>query len=638
MPATPAITPVKEIRLTAAVLALATLAAYSGTFSLPFIFDDVPAITQNAQIRDLSAWRAVLLPGAMHGAGVAGRPMINLSLALNHAISGERVWSYHLFNLLIHIASAITLFGLLRRTFQSPVLAARTGSAAVPLAGAAALIWALHPLLTESVTSVIQRTETVMGFFYLFTLYAFARSVESPAPLRWRVLAWIACLLGMASKEVMVSAPLLVLLYDRTFVAGTWAEACRRRWKFHLALAATWIPLLFLVLRSESRGGTAGFGHGVAWWEYALTQCRAIVLYLRLSLWPHPLVLDYGTDVVRGLGEVWPQILLLLALVAGTAMALWRRPVLGFAGAWFLAILAPSSSVVPLVTQTMAEHRMYLPLAAVVALGVGALHAALGRRCLALFLALAVPLGAATWVRNRDYRTPETIWQDTLAKRPGNERAYYSLAMIADDGGRTAEAVGYYETAVKLKPDYANAHSNLAHDLVLVGRTDEAIAHYREAGRLQPELADSHIHLGALYARLGRWDDARREYELVLRRLPKSGEDHFNLAQVDFQSDHLPEAIEHYQRAVELKPDFAEGHYRLGNAQMKAEQWEKAAAAYREAVRLNPQYYEAQINLGGVLLLLHRVDEAIAAYEQALRLRPGDALAQANLERARAGR
>ncbi len=632
----PATTPVRKIRLAAAVIVLAALAAYGRTFSAPFIFDDIPAITQNPQIRHLADLGEVLRPTRLNGSGAAGRPLVNLSLAINYAISGERVWSYHALNLLIHLGAGLALFGVLRRTFRQPVLATRFGDSSLPLALGGALLWTLHPLQTESVTCVVQRTESQMGWFYLLTLYAFIRSTESRMPGRWQVLSWTACALGMVTKEVMVSAPLVVLLYDRTFVAGSFREAWRQRAKQHLALAATWSLLAAVVLRSEGRGGTVGFGHGVAGWEYLLTQCRAIAFYLRLSLWPHPLVLDYGTAVVRTPLAVLPQGLLLLALGAGTVFALWRRPVIGFIGAWFFLILVPSSSVVPLVTQTIAEHRMYLPLAAVVVLIVGVVHALAGRRSLVVLAALAVVLGLTTYRRNGDYLSAEGIWRDTIAKQPSNERAHYGLAMICDEQGRLPEAIASYESALRLKPDYVNAHSNLAHDLVLAGRPDEAIVHYQEAGRLEPGIADSHIHLGVLHVRLGHWEEAIREYDIVLRLLPQSAEDHFNIAQALLEAGRLPEAIRQYELSVQFKPDSAPTHFRLGNARLRAQQLEGAVAAYREAVRLDPAFYEAQVNLGGALLLLNRAAEAVAVYEQVLRLRPGDTLALANLERAKA--
>ena len=221
-----------------------------------------------------------------------------------------------------------------------------------------------------------------MGLFYLLTLYAAIRAMESPRALGWQLVAFVACLAGMASKEVMVSAPLMVLLYDRTFVAGTFRAAWqRRRWSY-VCLAATWIVLAWLVvgMGHGDRGGAGGFTSKLSWWSYLLTQAEGIVRYLKLCLWPHPLVLDYGTYVARNPAVIVPCFSFLAILVVATVAALRRWPVWGFVGVWFFAILAPSSSVLPLATQTLAEHRMYLPLAAVTTLAAAGLHLLLGRR------------------------------------------------------------------------------------------------------------------------------------------------------------------------------------------------------------------------------------------------------------------
>ena len=164
----------------------------------------------------------------------------------------------------------------------------------------------------------------------------------------------------------MASAPLMVLLYDRTFLAGSFREALRRRWGLYVGLAATWLLLAVLVIGSAGRGGSAGFGLEISPWEYALTQCGAIPHYLRLCFWPTGLCLDYGDSVVQSLWAVLPQAIGVVALVALTVVGVVALAGGGLLGAFFLAVLAPTSSIVPVATQTVAEHRMYLPLAAVV--------------------------------------------------------------------------------------------------------------------------------------------------------------------------------------------------------------------------------------------------------------------------------
>jgi hypothetical protein len=244
----------------------------------------------------------------------------------------------------------------------------------------AALLWTLHPLQTEAVTYISQRAESLMGLFYLLTLYGFIRSVTAESRNCWLILSVAACFGGMATKQVMVTAPVLVLLYDRAFISGSFRSAlANRRW-YYASLAATWLWLGFLMHRSVSRGGRRGFQEEVGWPTYALTELRVVTDYLKLAFWPHPLVFDYGTEILATDPlAVAPYALILAAILVGVVIAWRRSPMAGFLGAWFFLILAPTSTVVPIAEQPMAESRMYLPLAAVVVL-VTLLGYALGRR------------------------------------------------------------------------------------------------------------------------------------------------------------------------------------------------------------------------------------------------------------------
>jgi hypothetical protein len=170
-----------------AFLAAATIAAYSRTLSVPLLLDDDFSISNNPSIQHLVT---AFWPPAK--ATVSGRPVLNFSLAINYAVSGTAVWSYHAANLAIHILASFALFGILRRT-----LAARKARAFSMVALSASLLWALHPLLTESVTYIVQRAESLMGLFYLLTLYCFIRGTEASGsrtpplvpPFRGRLLS-----------------------------------------------------------------------------------------------------------------------------------------------------------------------------------------------------------------------------------------------------------------------------------------------------------------------------------------------------------------------------------------------------------------------------------------------------------------
>jgi tetratricopeptide (TPR) repeat protein len=688
--------------LAVACLVVGVTLAYWNSLEAPFLFDDTGAVLHNPTIRRLASLTALNPPS--DGSTTTGRPVANFSFAINYAISGENNWSYHALNVAIHALAALTLMGIVRRALSGSFLRSRFGAAAPWLAFLTALLWALHPLQTESVVCIAQRTESLCGLFYLLTLYTFIRGTEhdtdqaadlttktprhevgrrprrlflvplwlcgsEPGALFWNAISVLSCLLGMGTKEVMVTAPLVVLLYDRTFVAGSFSSGWRQRRNHYLALAGTWLLLGWLVLRSGgARGVAAGFGRGVSWWTYLLTQCEAIILYLKLSVWPHPLVLDYGTAVVHSVADVWWQGLVVIGLMAGTLWALVRKPVLGFAGAWFFLILAPSSSVIPLVTQTMAEHRMYLPLAPVVGLLVLAGYRWFGSRAVWPLVGAVVGLGLVTIARNHDYRDVVAIWTDNVAKNPQVARGHNNLAWALQqqgktaqanahfaravalepgyvtarynwgvallDQGRVAEAIAQFEAAVALAPDHADAYVNLGNALMQVQRAVEAIPQYETALRLRPA-ADAHYDLGVALAEVGRTEDAAGHFRAALQMNPALPEANYQLARLAERAGQPAAAESQYLATLRLAPDHDPAHARLGLLLARAGRLPAATEHLRAAVRLKPGDAEARVNLGNVLLLQGQTREAIACYEEAVRLRPDDARIRENLQMAR---
>ena len=660
------------VPLAAAVIAGAALAAYRNSLGGPFVLDDVRSIVDNPTIRHLWPLSDPLHP-PQGDLTVNGRPLLNLSFAANYALGGLAVRGYHLLNLAIHVLAGLTLFGIARRT--------------LPLPGAFALglLWTVHPLQTESVTYVVQRAESLMGLWCLLTLYCFIRGAEresgGPVPFfdGWFALSFLACLAGMATKEAMAPAPLLVLLYDRTFVSGSFAGAWARHRRVFLALGGTWILLALLMAGSGgSRGHSVGFGLGISVSDHVLTQIRAIAIYLRLALWPRPLIFDYGTAIVTRWDVLLPAALLLAGLAAGTAWALVRRPAWGFLGTWFLAILAPSC-LLPVTTQPIAEHRMYLPLAAVLAAGVVALQAAIGRAIrrpaagafafLALAAAGAAAGGVLTARRNQVYRSAVALWSDNLAKRPASPRAHRNLGTVLLAGGRPAdalaeftaalradpadvealknegsaldelgrppEAIAAYAEAIRLKPDYAEARSDLGLVLLRQGRPREAVDQFTLALRIKPRQAVAHFALGNLLARSGHVPEAIVHFQAALADRADNPEAHNNLANALMRTGHAAEALPHYEEAVRLRPAYADAHYNFGNALAQSGRLPEALAQYTAALQADPRFAEAENNLGNVLLQLGRTSEAPPHFEAALRLDPGLAEARATLARLR---
>ncbi len=318
----------------------AGLWAYRNSFQGPFFFDDAPSIPENPHIRHL--WPLPEALAAPPYSTVDGRPTVCLTLALNYAWGGLNVSGYHAFNLTVHLLSALVLFGIVWRTLDSEKLRGRFHGAPVWLAAAIALIWELHPLQTESVTYIVQRTESLMGLFLLLTLYCTMRGARSPRPRPWYLAAVIFCALGMGSKEVMVAAPLIVLLYDRVFLTLSFRELWQRRAGLYIGLAATWILLAVLVWRTPH--SATGFGlKDLTAWDYLKTEASVILYYLRLCFWPRPLVVDYSDwPIASSLTNALVPGVVVVGLLSATVWALRNRPWVGFLGAWFFLLLGPT--------------------------------------------------------------------------------------------------------------------------------------------------------------------------------------------------------------------------------------------------------------------------------------------------------
>ena len=448
-------------------------------------------------------------------------------------MSGLQFWSYHLFNFAIHIISALALYGIARRTFLTQRLRPRFERDAVPLAFVIALLWAIHPLQTASVTYVVQRCESMMGMFFLLTLYCVIRSTRSFDPGKWNVRAIVFCALGMGTKQVMIAAPIMILIDDRTFICGSIAGAIQARGRLYAGLLATCAILATSMLDKPPQGVSAGFTFaGVTPYHYALTQCAVIPHYLGLALWPQTLCLDYAWPFAQSVREVLPGMVLIGVLLLATLVAVLRNSPWGFVGAWFFVILAPSSSIMP-IQDSAFEHRMYLSLASVVVVVVIALHAlarALAAKGLhprrvrafagVAMLAITLALGVRTVLRNFDYGNLELIWRQVLALYPDSQRANNNLGNALAGEAKHAEAVVAFEKCVRLNPDYTDAHFNLGVELNNVDRREEAVAHYKRALELNPSYLNAHAFMADILMQLDRVDEAVQHFEAEFKRDP----------------------------------------------------------------------------------------------------------------------
>ena len=663
----------------AAIITAAGIVAYGNSLRGEFMFDDEEWITKNLSIRHLWPLGDVLFPSA-DAERVGGRPVVSLTLALNYRFGELNVWGYHALNVAIHILAALALFGVVRRTLRlsrqsvawaSTHAAQRTADSrgleltrppisdlrpptSDLLALAVALVWLVHPLQTEAVSYVIQRAESLVGLFYLLTLYAVIRGATTSAdhlPSRrgWYCVAIVFCLLGMATKEVMATAPVVILLYDAIFLSGSFRRALAARWGLYLAMAATWSVLVWVLVSTSFHAETTGFSvPRFTPWTYFLTEPEVLINYLRLAIWPDSLCFAYDLEPATTPERIVGPGMAIIGLLGLTGWSLIKQPRLGFLGAAFFLILAPTSTFVPILDAAF-EHRMYLPLAPLVSLVViggyslwqcFAMQSEATKPTHRALLAAGPPtvllaaIAGLTWTtiqRNRDYESEFKIWQDTVDKRPENSRAHFNLARALAARGRHSDAIAEYRLAIETKPDRAEAYQNWGGELALQGKLDEAIPLFKKAIEVRPNYAEAHFNLALALTSSGQIDAAIRHYQDALKSKPDYPEAHSNLGHLLTLEGKLAAAAAELQEAIRLQPDLAQAHSNLAGVLTQQRKPEQAAVHARRALEIDPRSADAHYNLGGALALQGKIDAAIAEYERALAIEPKSATVHSDL-------
>lgn len=351
------------------LIAILTLIVYSNTFHASFHFDDTPQIVENYQIRNLDNLLDILK-------GQRGLAMA--TFAINYAIGGLNVMGYHIVNLAIHIMNGImvyflvfiTLHGVLGTDLKSVPKAKR-------IAIYTALLFAVHPIQTQAVTYIVQRMEILASMFMLIALLLFIKAVKT-SMITMRVFLYgtiaVSYMLGFYSKEIAITLPALVFLYDYCFLAEGDFKKIMARMPLYFVLLAM---LAFFTTRTltglqETPGEStsAGFGvQSITSNEYLFTQFNVLWTYLRLLILPINQNLDYDYPVAKSIFE-FPTFLsfvgILLILVSAfylltpyaSRFTHYGR-LIAFFILWFFIILSPTSSFIPII-DVIFEHRLYL--------------------------------------------------------------------------------------------------------------------------------------------------------------------------------------------------------------------------------------------------------------------------------------
>jgi len=516
------------------LLLAAGVLLYAGALSHPFHYDDLHSIKYNPHIRSLAN-----LPDfftnphtfSSQSAGFMFRPVLLISYALNYAIGGQAVAGYRCVNLLLHIACAGLCFQLILAMTGQRVVAASMGVA-----------FLVHPAHAEVVHYISARSDVVSAALYLLAVLLLLQ-VQRAA----RVGGHLAYALGLLTKSVAITAPVLVVAWeclgDRS---RSIADLARRHYGW-LALAAVYVAILFLNGFLASAASKTPRGLGDHWW----TQLKALAYYPLVFAMPTHLSVDHAFRV-SSLGHGAAAILAGAALVSATAAILFlRQRILTLGWLWYLVALMPAS-LVPL-NILVSERRAYLASGGLLLIGSWAwaqLFARLPRGALALGTVCVVCFSVLVLGRNPVWSSEITLWEDAAAKAPQSARAQLNLALACKRDGDTSTGLRHLQQGLALRPNYADAWVLLGDLHDERGDARAALDAYQVAISHNPGQAGVYHNLGNIHMRTGEPETAARYYAEAVRRNPYFAEARNNLGQAYEDLGDIGRAIGEYKRAV----------------------------------------------------------------------------------------
>ncbi len=622
----------KAVAAAALVVLLAIGAVYGNALQGRFVFDDHTLVLTQGNLREPAAFPSIFWSKKFDR--VKYRPLRTASYWLDYRLFGLDPRGYHLSNLLLHAAASLAAFLVALRLlpFRAALLAA--------------LLFAVHPIQTESVTYISGRRDLLSGLFVLLGFYAFLR-YRDDGGRRWLGAAGLAYLLGLLSKEMAVTLPLLFLAYDavrgadqRGFLRSA-VTALRRDWWLYLTPALAGLAFgVYTVTVTHASRQTEYYGGGLG--MTVLTAARIIVHYLKLLLFPATLNADYSYNAFPVTSSwtdprAWLALVVLTLLAAGLIRLLPSRPVAALGGLWFFVTLLPVSQLIPH-HELMAEHYLYIPSFGLF-LAAGAMLVTLmekGRQAAAVtgacLLALLL-LGARTVVRNRDWKDDLTLWTKTVSTAPGAARARDNLGRAYLRRALNEQAEKELAEAVRIKPEEPRYHDNLGLAYLRLGKLAEAEAQLREALRGSPRLVSGRMNLGLTLFDQRRFEEAEAEFREALRIRPTVAMAWDYLGRIRMQAGRPDEAETLFRTALQHEPNNPELLWRLATIQFEQGRFGEAEERLRRALTLAPAHPRVRMLLAQTHLKTGRDREALAETEEALRLDPDSKEAQALLRR-----
>lgn len=610
------------------ILAVLALLAFSGTLSVPMLYDDDHAVVNNESTKNLE-----LYPQAFNPDNLLNRPVLQFTFALNRELGGLDVFGYHLVNLTLHIGVGLVFYCLLFDLLSLVPKESRQEWHRVPFWAAA--IHLLHPLAVEPVAYISSRSSLLAALFFLLGLICLVRFYQRTSDTGIGGLELLAGFglffyLGCGSKAIVVTLPVIAVLFLALSRPGRFSKD--HGTEAILIISPTLLYLFWRITKLGTMTSLPGdlASASISRTLYALTQVKAFISFYLLKFFL-PVNQNFEPDVrlVSGISD--PGIWMALAAMLVFGFFIYKKTprLLWLGGAWSVITLLPTSSFIPL-KQIVVEHRFYLPGLGMCLLLAGLIHLAVRRSVLRDTVFGVVLLLSFLLVQNRsqDFKSDVTLWEDTALKSPGKPLVHNNLATTYLGVKRYADAERSLRTTLRLDPRHPQARINLGVMYAKQGQLDKAVDEFM--GLINQGSSDPVVlyNAGLALKNMDRPQEALPLLEKATERAPSNGDYFFTLGQVHQVLKKNDAALMAYRRSMKLKPGNAMVHLNMGTVFWAQGHFFFADNEFQRAFELAPESTVVLSNLVSSNMLFKNYEQAVHYLDLWLALEPGSSLAQ----------
>ncbi|MBI2470488.1 MAG: tetratricopeptide repeat protein [Planctomycetes bacterium] len=655
------------------IIVVVSVLIYLYTLGNNFAYDDKFTITNNYLIRSWHKIPAIFTNDYFTASGeLSYRPVVTLSYFIDYFFWRLNPSGYHLTNLFLHSLNSVLLFLLISRLWSGirdkpdretwsfspknpdvcwPVI--QTAQTAVPFI--ASLIFCTCPILAEAVNAISYREDIMAATFY-FAAFLFYLKTSQRRSVVWYAISLVCYFLGLFSKEMAITFPILIGLYDILRHGKTFFTFKRIRYYIgYILITVFYVALRFVFLHNPTESYIP-YPQNSLWINF-LTMSKVIASYIKLLFFPVHLNADYVVPHASSPLELSfiLSFLLIVSVIVVTYRLFFYSKTLFFSILWFFVTLLPVLNIIP-IENIMAERYLYIPLVGFCILG-GQLLSLIPKSgsksgiltsCSFPLIIVIILIGFSwqTCNRSKIWFDELSLWSTTVVDSPQSSRAHNNLGVLFKKMGFVDAAMKEYNTAIQIRPDYSEAHGNLAnvymdkglsildkrvlsktHDNLAKAYADEghlknAIAEYKKSIQISPFNETAHFNLGVTYGKMGLTNDAEIEYKNVIQLNDNNPHAHNNLGNIYEDRDLLDKAMTEYKLSVSIDPESAITHNNMGNVYFKKGALDEAIMEYKLATKYAPKGLIYHENLGNTYIKKGLIEEAIAEFESIVEISP----------------